>query len=770
MERCDFSSIITTLRRYISDDYITNQTEFLEDVFQSCLENDSEPIVLDMGLVCRWFTGQARISPKISQYYAKVGNRAKLADDLENNVLRMMYDSSMAAQEVYRLLMQDDTISERVKKERSQHYPCDSREEEAWFIADVLCFGMEREFVKRDARVKNLLADGKLSPVLSDFIADEGAPKPCRHFCGREKELETLHDLLLEHGKVFLHGIAGIGKSELAKAYAKQHRKEYTNVLYLTYTGNLMQDIADMDFADDLPNDSDQERFRKHNRFMRTLKEDTLLIIDNFNTTASQDSTLSVVMKYRCRVLFTTRSRFDNYTSMEVEEIADKQALLSLAGCFYSDAERHQDILEQIIDTVHSHTLAVELAARLLESGIMEPTALLLKLKEEKTSLDASDKIGITKDGQSRKATYYDHIRTLFSLYELDSDEQDIMRNLIFAPQTGINARVFANWLKLRDMNTINDLVEKGVVQEKPFRDVALHPMIQEVAISETEPSVQSCRILLNSLQETCLRHGDDVSYYKQMFQTIDHIVELIEKDDMPTYLRFLEDVFPYMEKYKYRSGMEMIVEEMNTLLKDTSLGTVSDRALLLDFRANCEVRTEKSIKYEKDAVELLKEITEDNALLASNLHANLGGMYRESGTLELAKQHMEAAIHLLEEYGLVPYHDSIPQIVNYAVLLTDMGQPQLGLSALQKLARGIRKITSDKTADYGAVQEAMGKICLVMGDVQQGTTHLKKALAIYETVFEAEPELIEEKKQDILETYAQAGVYLGKQLLEMKQ
>ena len=95
MERCDFSSIITTLRRYISDDYITNQTEFLEDVFQSCLENDSEPIVLDMGLVCRWFTGQARISPKISQYYAKVGNRAKLADDLENNVLRMMYDSSM---------------------------------------------------------------------------------------------------------------------------------------------------------------------------------------------------------------------------------------------------------------------------------------------------------------------------------------------------------------------------------------------------------------------------------------------------------------------------------------------------------------------------------------------------------------------------------------------------------------------------------------------------------------------------------------------------
>ena len=35
----------------------------------------------------------------------------------------------------------------------------------------------------------------------------------------------------------------------------------------------------------------------------------------------------------------------------------------------------------------------------------------------------------------------------------------------------------------------------------------------------------------------------------------------------------------------------------------------------------------------------------------------------------------MEAGISLLEQYGLVPYHDSIPQISNYAVLLMDMGE-----------------------------------------------------------------------------------------------
>ena len=48
-----------------------------------------------------------------------------------------------------------------------------------------------------------------------------------------------------------------------------------------------------MDFIDDLPESTEQERFQRHNRFLRSLKSDTLLIIDNFNVTATQDSFLS---------------------------------------------------------------------------------------------------------------------------------------------------------------------------------------------------------------------------------------------------------------------------------------------------------------------------------------------------------------------------------------------------------------------------------------------------------------------------------------------
>ena len=215
-----------------------------------------------------------------------------------------------------------------------------------------------------------------------------------------------------------------------------------------------------MDFIDDFPESTEQERFQRHNRFLRFLKSDTLLIIDNFNVTATQDSFLSVVLKYRCQILFTTRSKLDEYCTLPLKEIEDMNALFQLASAFYSKADTYRATVEKIIETVHSHTFAVELAAKLLENGISTPDQLLTRLQVEKAFF-----IKIIKDGQSSKATYYSHIHTLFSLYTLSLKQQDIMCNMCFLPSTGISARIFAKWLELPTLNEINDLIETGFVQ-----------------------------------------------------------------------------------------------------------------------------------------------------------------------------------------------------------------------------------------------------------------------------------------------------------------
>lgn len=769
MDRCDFSSIMTCLKNHISESNQMNQPEFLYEVFEDFMDSpESKDFSFDNGLVCRWMTGQAKISPKICTYYARPSKQEKLAETLQHNLIPLMTDCNKALQDVYLLFMQDATISEAKKKKLAALYkPIDSR---LLFLAKLISFGMERQFIKRDTRNQKLLAGGSLSPVILDYIMDSEVPRPCRHFLGREEELDELHTMLEENSKVFLYGIAGIGKSELAKAYAKQYKKYYTNILYVEYAGDLHQAVTDMDFTDDLPEDGEEERFRKHNRFLRSLKNDTLLIIDNFNVTATQDRFLPVVLKYRCRILFTTRSKFDGHCILQLKEIRNPASLFQLAAAFYSEAEVHQTLVEEIIEIVHRHTFAVELAAKLLENGILPPERLLEKLREEKASLENEDKISAIKDGQNSKATYYNHIHTLFSLYSISVEQQEIMRNLCFLPPAGISARIFADWLRLTDLNDINDLIETGFVQATTRHTISLHPLIQEIALSETKPSVTACHTLLDSLQKICLMHGTEVSYYKKLFQTVGNIMRMMEKDDLTKYLLFLEDVFPYMEKYRYRKGTKEIILEMKQLLKGNENGSATDRALLLDYQACMETKPEKAIKLEKEALAQIKEITEDNAHLVSNLHANLCGLYRMNGQAELAKEHMEKGIFLLEQYQLLYTNDSIPQINNYAALLTELQEPERAMAALQKLAQIIKEYNSDTCLNYAQVQESMGNICLITANISQAKTHFKKAMKIYENVWADEPELIEEKYQEIQELYPQVGIALARGILASKK
>ena len=59
-----------------------------------------------------------------------------------------------------------------------------------------------------------------------------------------------------------------------------------------------------------------------------------------------------------------------------------------------------------------------------------------------------------------------------------------------------------------------------------------------------------------------------------------------------------------------------------------------------------------------------------------------------------------------------------------------------------------------------------MGNICLITANISQAKKHFKKAMKIYEDVWTDEPELIEEKYQEIQELYPQISVALAKGIL----
>lgn len=88
---------MTCLKNHISESNQMSQPEFLYEIFEDFMDSpESKDFSFDNGLVCRWMIRQAKISPKISTYYAKPSKQEKLAETIQQNLLPLMTDCSKA--------------------------------------------------------------------------------------------------------------------------------------------------------------------------------------------------------------------------------------------------------------------------------------------------------------------------------------------------------------------------------------------------------------------------------------------------------------------------------------------------------------------------------------------------------------------------------------------------------------------------------------------------------------------------------------------------
>lgn len=94
----------------------------------------------------------------------------------------------------------------------------------------------------------------------------------------------------------------------------------------------------------------------------------------------------------------------------------------------------------------------------------------------------------------------------------------------------------------------VNELIRYGIISEDTEnKTIALHPLIQEVAIAETIPTVSDCHVMLNHLHLICLAHGLDVKRPVNVMECLKSINRHIILDNSAYYLLFLQDMFPYL-------------------------------------------------------------------------------------------------------------------------------------------------------------------------------------------------------------------------------
>lgn len=662
-ERLDFSSISKIILDNMDTGGLKNH-EYYEVLFRYALEQTKYLIVKPSDtIISRTISGERNVINDMITLYKEAGNVEYLKQDTEN-VLAYISDPAYVNEQLCDLLCNDSTVSDDKKTELSE-----DKESLADFMASCLLFGFSRNFISRDS--KNNTASKKKSFLISDYLSDYHFPSVNRVFLGRKKELRVIYEYLNTEHCLFLEGIGGIGKSELAKQYGRRYKDAYEHVLFLRYTESLKKTITQLAFIDDKPGMSDDDLFRRHYRFFKQLPSDTLVILDNFDTIPEKEALFHEFTAMQFQLLVTTRSHIEEVSSYLVNEIEDKEELLELFYTYAPNSRNKPSVVAEIMEEVYGHTLTVEMAAKTLMVSDITPEELLAALRKEGVALSNPGKVKVTKDERTKSQRLYSHIQTLFALQKLAVSRIHTLRHMALVPGSGISKGRFHTWSGIQDYNSMTELIEYGWVQQDNENNrVSLHPFLHEVIRDFTKPSLNNCSQFLKGIYYHCFCYGEDVPFYHEILNTIESIFQNIEMDDMESAFLFFDKSIAYLGKYDRFDTMDKLL----ALMKDTIPMDKNHKKEAATYElykaivAGNRKQVQAGIAHLKKGLEIIQPIHEAYAETAANLYSNLGNFYIVTGDRQGFMSCTEAVTKLRERYQLPENHDSFVQKANQAV------------------------------------------------------------------------------------------------------
>lgn len=323
-------------------------------------------------------------------------------------------------------------------------------------------------------------------------------------FVGRELEIAAIAELLEESHVLFLQGMGGIGKSEIAKGYAKAYRGRYDTIVFAGYTTSLLELVTGEEIQIENMRRAEGEQpeayFRRKMQALKELStERTLLIVDNFDT--DDDPGLDELISGPYHLLITTRNEHMDYPSLPVGPIGDfalvRQIFTANYGRRLSDAD--MAVVDEILRLVGCHTITVELIAKQMKASRRRPPEMLELLQRTGTNTSLREKV--QRDGAQERLPSFDYIRRMFRLSGLSAAEQHVLGCMTMLPYTGMDIALFARYCKLESYDEINSLLARSWLMLDEETDMLmLHPVICDVVKAELQPTPERCADYITGL------------------------------------------------------------------------------------------------------------------------------------------------------------------------------------------------------------------------------------------------------------------------------
>ena len=529
-------------------------------------------------------------------------------------------------------------------------------------------------------------------PTIKEIHQNIPPAVPFEKFVGREAELQNLHSSLQTSRQVAIvavAGMGGVGKTELATQYAKQHLQNYQGgVCWLSAQGidvgiQILR-FAELKFKLIAPDDwelADRLRYCWQN----WQQGEVLLVFDNVTDYKKQVQPYLPPESPRFKVLLTTRQEFDRTLPQLPLGVLKPLAAMKLLKSLV-DRERLKSepwVARRICKFLGYLPLALELVGRYLDTmPDLSLETLLKRLEKKRLEHEA-----IAKANQLMRYEYGVAEAFALSWEQLDEKAQGVGCYLSLFALADIPFSV--ETIKDDDEQELNekaiaDLRKLHLIQWQSKGIYRLHPLIRQFFQMKLDESSEADKVITAFAAEMVevakqipqQPNREHIFYLTpripHLAEVATHLSQYLSDEDLIWTFKglgwFYQGQGIYQQAEPWLQQCEEVTKKRLGLEHPHVAASLNNLALLYHATG----RYSEAEPLYLQALELYKRLLGDNHPDVAQSMNNLAGLYESTGRYSEAEPLLEQALAICERSLGVDHPNTIMFQENYAIFLRE--------------------------------------------------------------------------------------------------
>ena len=464
-----------------------------------------------------------------------------------------------------------------------------------------------------------------------------------RDFLGRDPWLDTLENRFQKDDLVFLSGVGGVGKSELAAQYARRQAGKGKTVVRLSYSpgqpgaedpieaSGLRRLLLELPVLEapaacaGPPPPGGEERLRYYQAKLfclrRICNRDTLFVVDNFDV--DWDMGMEDLQSLGAQVLLTTRQRFSGpYAVEELPCLEENDAYrLFCRHAPLGRADREEEARE-ILRLVGCHTTAVLLLAAQKEADGLSTGTLQNRLRRGLQQVGESQ-VHWLQNGMLREGTAFRLLCAVLHVAALPEEERRLLVRLAALSPGGVEGENLCRWSGCTGRDSLNRLVNLHWAERGEADRVFLTPVIARVAWETAGREAAACLPFLDAWASwyKALPQAERYAWQDTLRAASDHGLTLLRQGAPGAVANLLHDLgrlcadqnLRPLAEIQYREALKLyreLAQENPSVYGPDVAGTCNNLAIFL--KASSAGRKEAEALY-REALERYRELAEEN-------------------------------------------------------------------------------------------------------------------------------------------------------------